>query len=307
MRSPRPAERTSPHVLRSLAHIPDIRARTSPHVLRSGRTRVGAGRVDSRYAWGEAGGPSVGCGRMATWQRQGGRRRQGRRPARHRRRRPRPPAYRRRPCTSGPTWPTRPPRPSSPTTCATRRPSATPSTTASSAASTSSRTPTPRCARPRAPPSSSAVRSSRPTSRRSTTSSGCSASTTASPPEELAAWAARVERDSNAAALHYLTELKIDGLAVNLLYEAGRLVRALTRGDGRTGEDVTHNVRTIEGIPHRLAGVRPPGDGRDPRRGVLPRRRASTRSTPRSSRRARRRSPTPATAPPDRCGRRTPG
>ena len=72
--------------------------------------------------------------------------------------------------------------------------------------------------------------------------------------EELAAWAARVERDSNAASLHYLTELKIDGLAVNLLYERGRLVRALTRGDGRTGEDVTHNVKTITGIPHQLAG-----------------------------------------------------
>jgi DNA ligase (NAD+) len=73
--------------------------------------------------------------------------------------------------------------------------------------------------------------------------------------EELAAWAARVERDSNAASLHYLTELKIDGLAVNLLYDDGRLVRALTRGDGRTGEDVTNNVRTIPGIPHRLAGT----------------------------------------------------
>ena len=72
-------------------------------------------------------------------------------------------------------------------------------------------------------------------------------------PEELAAWAARVTRDSGPDH-HYLTELKIDGLAVNLLYERGRLVRALTRGDGRTGEDVTLNVRTIEGIPARLTG-----------------------------------------------------
>jgi DNA ligase (NAD+) len=71
--------------------------------------------------------------------------------------------------------------------------------------------------------------------------------------EELRAWAERVEREVGAGA-HFLTELKIDGLAVNLLYEQGRLVRALTRGDGRTGEDVTHNVRTISGIPSRLTG-----------------------------------------------------
>ncbi len=72
--------------------------------------------------------------------------------------------------------------------------------------------------------------------------------------EEMAAWAARVQRDSGGAAVHYLCELKIDGLAINLLYEDGRLVRGVTRGDGRTGEDVTLNVRTIEGIPHTLSG-----------------------------------------------------
>jgi DNA ligase (NAD+) len=75
--------------------------------------------------------------------------------------------------------------------------------------------------------------------------------------EEIAAWAARVERDVASVGgpvHHYLCELKIDGLAINLLYERGRLVRAATRGDGRTGEDVTNNVRTIEGIPRRLAG-----------------------------------------------------
>ena len=74
-------------------------------------------------------------------------------------------------------------------------------------------------------------------------------------PEELRSWWERVERDSGAAAYHLLCELKIDGLAVNLLYERGRLVRAATRGDGRTGEDVTRNVMTIDGIPHRLAGT----------------------------------------------------
>ncbi|PKW25964.1 NAD-dependent DNA ligase LigA [Phycicoccus duodecadis] len=73
-------------------------------------------------------------------------------------------------------------------------------------------------------------------------------------PEELATWAARVERDAGGAPFHYLCELKIDGLAVNLLYENGTLTRALTRGDGRTGEDVTLNVRTVEGVPTQLAG-----------------------------------------------------
>src|SRR6478752_9560216 len=69
--------------------------------------------------------------------------------------------------------------------------------------------------------------------------------------EELAAWYARLARDGVADPA-LLCELKVDGLAINLLYEDGRLVRALTRGDGRTGEDVTPNVKTIDSIPHRL-------------------------------------------------------
>ncbi|MGH3470280.1 MAG: NAD-dependent DNA ligase LigA, partial [Thermocrispum sp.] len=56
-------------------------------------------------------------------------------------------------------------------------------------------------------------------------------------------------------ASHFLCELKIDGLAVNLLYENGRLTRGLTRGDGRTGEDVTFNVRTMKDVPERLSGT----------------------------------------------------
>ncbi|MFU8871072.1 NAD-dependent DNA ligase LigA [Micromonospora sp. SL4-19] len=74
--------------------------------------------------------------------------------------------------------------------------------------------------------------------------------------EELAAWAERVERDAGGPA-PYLCELKVDGLAINLTYEKGRLVRAATRGDGRTGEDVTANVRSIRDVPARLT----PSDG----------------------------------------------
>ncbi|MFJ8403842.1 NAD-dependent DNA ligase LigA [Streptomyces microflavus] len=72
--------------------------------------------------------------------------------------------------------------------------------------------------------------------------------------EELAAWAERVAKDVGTPDHHFLCELKVDGLAVNLTYEHGRLTRAATRGDGRTGEDITPNVRTIAEIPHRLKG-----------------------------------------------------
>ncbi|MEU0136105.1 NAD-dependent DNA ligase LigA [Streptomyces sp. NPDC006296] len=71
---------------------------------------------------------------------------------------------------------------------------------------------------------------------------------------ELAAWAERVAKDVGGGGHHFLCELKVDGLAVNLTYEHGRLTRAATRGDGRTGEDITPNVRTIAEIPHRLTG-----------------------------------------------------
>ncbi|NUK26154.1 NAD-dependent DNA ligase LigA [Streptomyces lunaelactis] len=76
--------------------------------------------------------------------------------------------------------------------------------------------------------------------------------------EELAAWAERVAREVGTSDYHFLCELKIDGLAVNLTYEKGRLTRAATRGDGRVGEDITPNVRTISDIPNRLKGDRVP-------------------------------------------------
>ncbi|MCE7007879.1 NAD-dependent DNA ligase LigA [Kibdelosporangium philippinense] len=72
--------------------------------------------------------------------------------------------------------------------------------------------------------------------------------------EEMNAWYDRVAKEVGDAA-HYLCELKIDGLAINLLYENGRLIRGLTRGDGRTGEDVTLNVRTLQDVPEVLTGT----------------------------------------------------
>jgi len=74
--------------------------------------------------------------------------------------------------------------------------------------------------------------------------------------EELAEWEVRAQREG--AVSSWLCELKIDGLAVDVVYENGRLIRAATRGDGRTGEDITNNLRTLESLPDQLradAGV----------------------------------------------------
>ncbi len=70
--------------------------------------------------------------------------------------------------------------------------------------------------------------------------------------EDLGGWADRVTRLGGTGP--FLCELKIDGLAIDLVYRDGALVKAATRGDGRTGEDVTPNIRTISSIPARLAG-----------------------------------------------------
>jgi DNA ligase (NAD+) len=73
--------------------------------------------------------------------------------------------------------------------------------------------------------------------------------------EELAAFDRRArERLKSEEALEYSAETKLDGMAISLLYQDGRLVRGATRGDGQTGEDISHNVRTIDSVPLRLRG-----------------------------------------------------
>ncbi|MET0896008.1 MAG: NAD-dependent DNA ligase LigA [Acidimicrobiia bacterium] len=71
--------------------------------------------------------------------------------------------------------------------------------------------------------------------------------------DELVAWYGRIERTIT-DPVTFVGEPKLDGLAISLLYVDGRLVRAATRGDGQTGEDVTANIETIAPIPHQLAG-----------------------------------------------------
>jgi DNA ligase (NAD+) len=75
---------------------------------------------------------------------------------------------------------------------------------------------------------------------------------------ELRAWGERVARGLDGAAPRFTCELKVDGVAITLSYVNGRLSQAVTRGDGRTGEDVTPNVRTIHGVPLHLNLPDPP-------------------------------------------------
>jgi DNA ligase (NAD+) len=85
---------------------------------------------------------------------------------------------------------------------------------------------------------------------------------TDSGPDGAIAFDARIRRKLGLAdddpSVRYCAELKFDGIAINLRYEHGLLVRAATRGDGEAGEDVTPNLRTVRSVPLRLAGHRPP-------------------------------------------------
>ncbi|MEK7618967.1 MAG: NAD-dependent DNA ligase LigA, partial [Patescibacteria group bacterium] len=73
--------------------------------------------------------------------------------------------------------------------------------------------------------------------------------------EELAAWEARLHRLVPQVPSDYFAEIKMDGLAVSLVYERGRLVRGATRGDGSIGEDVTQNLKTVQAIPLALRPI----------------------------------------------------
>lgn len=76
-------------------------------------------------------------------------------------------------------------------------------------------------------------------------------------PEELREFVVRIRKLAEGRTIYFTIEPKVDGVAISLLYENGRLIRAATRGDGVTGDDVTQNILTISSIPHRLRGHAP--------------------------------------------------
>ena len=112
--------------------------------------------------------------------------------------------------------------------------------------------------------------------------------------DELDAWLARVQDALGERPCEFVCELKIDGSSLALTYEDGLLVRAATRGDGRTGEDVTVNIRTVRDVPLRLregVSAGPPARG------------ASTSRPSSAPAKTQRRSGTPARLPSNRIGR----
>ena len=122
--------------------------------------------------------------------------------------------------------------------------------------------------------------------------------------EEFGTWTDRAAKLGGTGP--YLCELKIDGLAIDLVYERGRLARAATRGDGRTGEDVTLNVKTIASVPARLTGDDVP-EVLEVRGEVFLPEAAFERLNESLQEAGSRPSPTRATPRRARCGRKIPG
>ena len=116
---------------------------------------------------------------------------------------------------------------------------------------------TPSWSRPTAPRSASAASRSR-ASTPSRIASRCCRSTTPTTPTSCASSTARIRKLLGGEAVTYVVELKIDGVAISLTYENGLLTVGATRGDGEHGDDVTHNLRTINELPLRLHTDDPP-------------------------------------------------
>jgi len=76
--------------------------------------------------------------------------------------------------------------------------------------------------------------------------------------EELQQYAQRTAKLLENESIEWVVELKIDGVAVSLIYESGLLTRGVTRGNGQVGDDITHNIRTLRGVPLRLSGEHVP-------------------------------------------------
>ena len=76
--------------------------------------------------------------------------------------------------------------------------------------------------------------------------------------EELENYGRRTEKTLNGEAVEWVVEYKVDGVAVSVTYEHGRLAQAATRGNGLIGDDITHNIRTMRSVPQRLHGANPP-------------------------------------------------
>ena len=86
--------------------------------------------------------------------------------------------------------------------------------------------------------------------------------------DELKKYGDRVAKLLPGEPVEWVVELKVDGVAVSLIYEDGLLTHGVTRGNGRVGDDITHNVRTIKDIPLRLLGRQRPAALGSPRRNL---------------------------------------